>query len=192
MGGIIVIVGPMYSGKTEELIKRIKEFSHAKKKCMLFKHNFDTRYDKDFIVTHNGIKEKCIVTKNSNEIKNKINTCIDDIDVIGIDEVQFFDDNIVTLLEDLANIGKVVVVAGLDMDYMGNPFGPMSSILAIADEIVKLKAICSICGKDAMFSKRIIEKKGTILVGAAESYTPVCREHFNKKTSNSFYSHKKE
>ena len=192
MGQIIIITGPMYAGKTEGTLGMLLVVYNKKKKCMLFKHNFDTRYDKDFIVTHNGIKEKCIVTKNSNEIKNKINTCIDDIDVIGIDEVQFFDDNIVTLLEDLANIGKVVIVAGLDMDYMGTPFGPMGSILAIADEIVKLKAICSICGKDAMFSKRIIEKKGTILVGAAESYTPVCREHFNKKTSNSFYSHKKE
>lgn len=192
MGQITIITGPMYAGKTEELLKRIKRFTYAKKKCILLKHSFDTRYNNNAIVTHNKVKEKCIVVENSNDIKNEINTFIDDIDVIGIDEVQFFDDNIVTLLEDLANIGKVVIVAGLDMDYMGTPFRPMDSILAIADEIVKLKAVCSVCGKDAMFSKRIIEKKGTILVGAAESYTPVCREHFNKKTSNSFYSHKKE
>ena len=153
MGQIIIITGPMYAGKTEELLKRIKRFTYAKKKCILLKHSFYTRYNNNAIVTHNKVKEKCIVVGNSNDIKNE---------------------------------------TGLDMDYMGIPFGPMGSILAIADEIVKLKAICSICGNDAMFSKRIIEKKGTILVGAAESYTPVCREHFNKKISNSFYSHKKE
>ena len=105
---------------------------------------------------------------------------------------KFFKDNIVTLLEDLANIRKVVIVAGLDMDYMGITFGLMWKILAIVDEIVKLKAICNICGNNAMFIKRIIEKKETIFVGATESYTSVCRKHFNKKINNSFYSHKKE
>ena len=179
-------------GKRKNYLGALKGSPMQKKKCILLKHSFDTRYNNNAIVTHNKVKEKCIVVGNSNDIKNEIKPCIEDVDVIGIDEVQFFDDNIVTLLEDLANIGKVVIVAGLDMDYMGIPFGPMGSILAIADEIVKLKAVCSVCGNDAMFSKRIIEKKGTILVGAAESYTPVCREHFNKKISNSFYSHKKE
>lgn len=178
MGKIEIIVGPMYAGKTEELIRRIKRTIYTKQKCIAFKHSFDNRYSEDDIVTHDGQKIQCISVDNTDKLYEILKKYIDKSDVIAIDEVQFFDENIVNLVNNLANNQKRVIIAGLDMDYTGTPFGSMPQLLAIADDVAKLRAVCSVCGNDALFSKRIVDESGTILVGSKNKYIAVCRKHF--------------
>ncbi len=178
MGKIEVITGPMYAGKTEELIRRVRRTIYTKQKCVVFKHSFDTRYSSENVVTHDGQKIECITVKTANDLLKNLNNLAEAPEIIAIDEVQFFDGDIVNLVSDLANQRKRVIVAGLDMDYKGLPFGPMPQLLAITDDVAKLRAVCSICGNDALFSKRTVDCDGTILVGAKDEYIAVCREHF--------------
>ena len=178
VGKIEVIVGPMFAWKTSALIQRLQKFNFAKKKYVVFKNFLDKRYSTDSISSHDGAKVACHPIQNAEEIITKYKSEIDNADIVAIDEVQFFGDNIVDIIRNLANKGKHVIVVGLDMDFTSKPFGPIGNILAIADKVEKMKAICTVCGEDAMFSKRLKHGTETILVGGDETYEPRCRKHF--------------
>lgn len=181
-GWIEVIVGCMFSGKSEELIRRIKRAIIANQKAIVFKPKIDNRYETDKVVSHNGISIKAVVVNNANEIKG----IAEDYDVIGIDEAQFFDNSLINIVEDLADKGKRVIIAGLDQDFRGEPFGIIPHLMAIADSVDKLHAICVVCGAVATKSQRLINDKPasyndpTILVGSKEVYQPRCRKCYNK------------
>lgn len=179
---IEVITGSMFSGKTSELIRQIRVVRRGGKQAIIFKPEIDNRYSKDCVVTHDKDEEKSISVKNACEIlkhlpKDKV--------VIGVDEAQFFDNSLVDVLQELSKQGYRIIVAGLDMDYNQKPFGIMPTLLAIASEVTKLKAICSICGEpNAMYSVRKTDETETVLVGA-EQYRAVCSKCLNKfKISN--------
>lgn len=179
-GWIEAVVGPMYSGKSEELIRRLRRAQIAKQKIQAFKPSIDDRYSIHEVVSHNGEKIKAIAIKKSSEIYNFID---DDTEVVGIDEVQFFDDGIIQICRELANKGLRVIVAGLDMDFRGEPFGCTPFIMAIAEFVDKLTAVCVKCGSPANRTQRLIEGRPasyddpTIMVGATESYEARCRKH---------------
>lgn len=176
-GWIEVICGSMFSGKTEELIRRLKRVEFAQQKLLLFKPSIDDRYDAENVVSHKGSSFTAIAVQHSSEIliqwrKEKI---------VAIDEAQFFDPEIVSVCAELAKQGVRVIVAGLDMDYLGNPFGPMPALLCNAEYVTKVHAICVSCGNLAQFSDRTTDEKGQVLVGAVEAYQPLCRSCFNKR-----------
>lgn len=175
MGWIKVYTGPMFSRKTEELLIELKRYELGKKKVVLFKHSIDTRYSDEYVVSHDGRKMRAINVTSSSEIYK----IAKDYEVVGIDEAQFFDFGIVEVVVKLADEGKRVVLAGLDKNYLGKPFGPMPYLLAVADEVVKLTAICSVCGEPATFTIRKTSEKDEILIGGYESYEPRCRLHKN-------------
>lgn len=181
LGLIHVICGPMFSGKTEELIRRARRAFYGNKKVLVFKHAFDDRYEKEFIVTHIGDKINCKYVKHFSEIEEYIDNTVDSI---FIDEIQFFDKEIIILLMKLRDRGIEIVVAGLDLDFRGIPFGPIPELLALADEVTKLKAVCFRTGKDAQYSQRLINGKPAkhtdpiILVAASDCYEARSREAF--------------
>jgi len=170
-GWIEVICGSMFSGKTEELIRRLKRVEIANLKAEIFKPSFDTRYDEQRIVSHDENKIHSTPIDNSQTIL----LLAQDVDVVGIDEAQFFDDQIPAVCEALALKGMRVIVAGLDMDYKGKPFGQMPNLLAIADYITKLHAICVVCGNIANVSYRKINAGPQVLLGEKDIYEPRCR-----------------
>jgi thymidine kinase len=170
-GWIEVIGGCMFSGKTEELLRRLKRAKIANLKVAIYKHATDTRYDVNKVVSHDANSIPSTPLTNSNEIE----TLANDADVIGIDEAQFFDEGIIQVCENLMMQGKRVIVAGLDMDYLGKPFGPMPQLLAIADFITKLHAICVKCGHLANISYRTSNEEGTVVLGEKNNYEPRCR-----------------
>lgn len=180
-GKLEVICGSMFSGKSEELIKRMKRAIYAQESVQIFKHYLDNRNNTIFVSTHNGNKMEAISLTSSNEINNYI---FNEINVIGIDEIQFFDYDIILVINELINRGKRVIVAGLDLDFKGIPFSVMPHLLALADEVTKLKAICMKTGKDAHFSQRLINgmpasyKDPILLVGAKEYYEARSRDAF--------------
>ena len=180
-GWIEVICGSMFSGKTEELIRRLKRAKIANLKVEIFKPGVDIRYDEVNIVSHNA------TTIHSTPIDNslKILLLAQDVDVVGIDEAQFFDPEIMHVCQQLAGKGIRVIVAGLDMDYMGKPFGPMPHLLAIADYITKLHAICPRCGNIASFSFRKVAAGGQFFLGEKDEYEPLCRRHYFEEQKNS-------
>ena len=175
-GWIEIICGSMFSGKTEELIRRLNRAKYAKQKIKVFKPIIDSRFKKDFVFSHdkNQIESKSVSKSSDIKIKAK------GYDVIGIDEAQFFDNGIVKICNDLANEGIRVIVAGLDMDYKGNPFGPMPNLMAIAEYVTKLHAICSKSGNLANHSYRISNDKSLVHLGQKESYIPLSRVEFQK------------
>ena len=175
-GWIEIICGSMFSGKTEELIRRLNRAKYAKQKIKVFKPIIDSRFNKDFVFSHdkNQIESKSVSKSSDIKIKAK------DYDVIGIDEAQFFDNGIVKICNDLANEGIRVIVAGLDMDYKGNPFGPMPNLMAIAEYVTKLHAICAKSGNLANHSYRISNDKSLVHLGQKESYIPLSRVEFQK------------
>ena len=184
-GYIEVVIGPMYSGKSEELIRRLKRAKIAKQNVVVFKPVIDDRYSKEDVVSHSGYTINAIPIKDSSEINKYIN---DDTQVVGIDEVQFFDDKIVDEAIKLADNGVRVIAAGLDMDFKGEPFGPTPRLLAVAEFVDKIQAICSVCGQPATRSQRLINGEPAkydepiIQVGAVESYEARCRKcHVVKK-----------
>ena len=175
-GWIEIICGSMFSGKTEELIRRLNRAKYAKQKIKVFKPIIDSRFNKDFVFSHdkNQIKSKSVSKSSNIKIEAK------GYDVIGIDEAQFFDNGIVKICNDLANEGIRVIVAGLDMDYKGNPFGPMPYLMAIAEYVTKLHAICAKSGNLANHSYRISNDKSLVHLGQKESYMPLSRVEFQK------------
>jgi len=175
-GLVELICGCMFSGKTEEMIKLIKRAQFAKKKIQIFKPYLDNRYKIDFIVSHSNLKLPCHVVEDSSEIKSQI---LDQTEVVAIDEVQFFDESIVGLIQELANKGMHVICAGLDTDWRGEPFHPIPLIMATADIIRKQYAVCTVCGSPAVRSQRTVPSKENILVGSGEIYQARCRMHFD-------------
>ncbi|WP_374951296.1 thymidine kinase [Mucilaginibacter sp.] len=174
-GSIEVICGSMFSGKTEELIRRVNRARIAKVNVEIFSPVADTRYDKSALVSHNlnSIPSKAV------DSSSAILPLANHIQVVGIDEAQFFDDEIITVCSTLANSGVRVIVAGLDMDFKGRPFGCMPQLMAIADSVTKLHAVCVKCGQQAMFSYRLVPNESKILLGEKESYEARCRNCFN-------------
>lgn len=175
-GWIEVVCGSMFSGKTEELIRRMKRAKFAKQKVEIFKPEIDTRYDDEKVVSHDANEIHSTPVPSSVNIPLLANG----VDVVGIDEAQFFDDGLVAVCNQLANSGIRVIVAGLDMDFKGVPFGPMPGIMACAEYVTKVHAICMRCGELANHSHRIIEKKELVLLGEVDEYEPLCRNCFNK------------
>ena len=178
-GWVEVICGSMYSGKTEELIRRIRRADYAKQKIQVFKPAIDNRYDETNIVSHNKVQFESIPVNNVQEIREQV---IDDTEVVAIDEVQFFSDEVVDLCNDLADAGKRVIVAGLDQDYTGKPFGPMPALLCIAEYITKNLAICVKCGNPANRTQRLIHNNKKILVGTSDMYEARCRNCHTKES----------
>ena len=185
-GSIEVICGSMFSGKSEELIRRVRRAIIARQKVQVFKPKLDTRHSLDEITSHNGECIKAIVIEDPKEIWEFLQP---DTQVVAIDEVQFFSEQIVEVCQDLADKGIRVILAGLDMDYRGKPFGPMPILMAVAEYVDKLNAICMVCGGMASRSQRLVQGKPapvdgpTILVGAEESYEARCR-HCHKLTGD--------
>lgn len=175
-GSIEVICGSMFSGKTEELIRRLKRAQFAKQRVEIFKPSLDTRYDDDEVVSHNDARIRSTPVPASSNIR----LLASDVDVVGIDEAQFFDDEIVKVCNDLANNGVRVIVAGLDMDFQGNPFGPMPALMATAEYVTKVHAICTRTGGLANHSFRTSENNSIVLLGEKESYEPLSRAAFFK------------
>ncbi len=178
-GWIEVICGSMFSGKTEELIRRLKRAQFAKQRVEIFKPAIDTRYDEDMVVSHD-----------SNEIRStpvpaaaNIPILADGCDVVGIDEAQFFDGEIVRVCNDLANKGVRVVVAGLDMDFKGNPFGPMPNLMATAEYVTKVHAVCTRTGNLAQYSYRKAKSDSIVLLGEVDGYEPLSRAAYYKAIS---------
>jgi thymidine kinase len=175
-GAIEVICGSMFSGKTEELIRRLKRARIARQKVEIFKPQTDKRYDEANIVSHDANA----IVSTPVPASSHLLLLSHDVDVVGIDEAQFFDNELPNICEQLANSGLRVIVAGLDMDYLGKPFGPMPQLLAIADYITKVHAICMHCGDLANHSYRTAEESALVLLGEKESYIPLCRSCFVK------------
>ncbi|MGS0525919.1 thymidine kinase [Zobellia nedashkovskayae] len=175
-GWIEVICGSMFSGKTEELIRRLKRAQFAKQKVEIFKPTVDNRYDENMVVSHDANEIRSTAVPAAANIRILGDTC----DVVGIDEAQFFDDEIVTVCNDLANKGVRVVVAGLDMDFKGNPFGPMPSLMATAEYVTKVHAICTRTGNLANYSHRKSNNDNLVLLGETEEYEPLSRGAYYK------------
>jgi thymidine kinase len=178
-GWIEVVCGSMFSGKTEELIRRLKRAEFANQKLLLVKPKVDDRYHKKNVVSHKGSSFDAVVVNSATEILELWN----DERVVAIDEAQFFDDAIVQVSTELAKNGVRVIVAGLDMDFQGVPFGPMPKLLCIAEYVSKVHAICVSCGNLAQFSHRIVPAKEQVLVGAIDEYKPLCRFCYNNSIS---------
>ncbi|MEI9934090.1 MAG: thymidine kinase [Ferruginibacter sp.] len=177
-GWVEVICGSMFSGKTEELIRRLKRVKIAELKVGIFKPAMDVRYDEENIISHDTTSILSVPVKNANDIL----LLAKNVDVVGIDEAQFFDKNIIQVCEQLALNGVRVIVAGLDMDYLGNPFGQMPNLLAIADYITKLHAICVKCGNIANISyRKQLTNEDQILLGEKDLYEPRCRICYHLK-----------
>lgn len=176
-GWIEVVCGSMFSGKTEELIRRLKRAQIANLKVEIFKPTVDVRYDAMDIVSHNENRISSTPVENSQQILLLAN----EVDVVGIDEAQFFDEEMPHVAEKLAGMGMRVIVAGLDMDFLGRPFGPMPAVLAMADYVTKLHAICVRCGDIANFSYRKSVQTGTVLLGEMDIYEPRCRTCYHEE-----------
>ena len=175
-GRIEVVCGSMFSGKTEELIRRMKRAKFAKQKVEIFKPSLDTRYSDEDVVSH----DKNTIRSTPIDSSGAILLLASDIDVVGIDEAQFFDDGLVEVCNQLANNGIRVIVAGLDMDFKGIPFGPMPALCAIADDVTKVHAICVKCGSLAYVSHRTVDSDRRVLLGETMEYEPLCRECYKK------------
>ena len=179
-GWLELICGSMFSGKTEELIRRVKRAEIARQKVQVFKPALDDRYEAEKLSSHAGHRYEAVVVQNADEIAAQIE---EDCDVVAIDEVQFFDWKIAELCDRLANEGRRVIIAGLDMDFRGEPFGPMPLLMAQAESVDKLQAICVVCGAPASRTQRLIDGRPAnyddpvIMVGASEVYEARCRRH---------------
>jgi len=175
-GWIEVITGSMFSGKSEELIRRLRRAEIARQRVQIFKPSIDSRYEQDHIVSHNQMKLKSITVENASELLVKVD---DRAEVIGIDEAQFFDEDLVEICDRLANQGKRLIVAGLDRDYRGIPFLPMAKLLATAEYISKNLAICMVCGAPASYTQKLTGGHDRIEIGAGGMYEARCRYCFD-------------
>ncbi len=175
-GWVEVICGSMFSGKTEELIRRLNRAKIAKQKVEIFKPAIDTRYDELDVVSHNENSIRSTPVESAEQILLMVN----DVSVVGIDEAQFFDTRLVSVCNQLADRGIRVIVAGLDMDFKGVPFGPIPHLLATAEYVTKVHAICMQCGNLAQYSHRTIQGDDLVVLGETDSYEPLCRSCFNK------------
>jgi thymidine kinase len=179
-GWIEVICGSMFSGKTEELIRRLNRARIAKQKVEIFKPEMDSRYSEIQIVTHDAHAILSTPVQSSSQILLMIN----DVNVVGIDEAQFFDSEITAVCNTMANNGIRVLVAGLDMDYLGVPFGPMPALIASAEYVTKLHAVCMNCGDLAHYSYRIVKNEQQVMLGEKDAYEPLCRKCYIERFKN--------
>ncbi len=177
-GRIEVITGPMFSGKSEELIRRMKRAGIAKLRVACFKPDLDARYHRTAIASHSAQTLEALTVANVAELKAVLMPLIEMVDVVGVDEAQFFDETLVRMATELVRLGKRVILAGLDMTFAGEPFGPIPELLAIADEVVKLSAVCMRCGAPAIHTQRLGSDRSLVLVGAAGVYEARCRACF--------------
>ena len=175
-GWIEVVCGSMFSGKTEELIRRLRRAQFAKQKVEIFKPQIDTRYDEIKVISHQGNEIHSTPVPSSSNIL----LLATDVDVVGIDEAQFFDMELVNVVNQLADSGVRVIIAGLDMDFKGQPFGPMPALLACAEYVTKVHAICMTCGSLAHISHRKTNETNLVLLGETDSYEPLCRDCYNE------------
>ncbi len=175
-GHLEVICGPMFSGKTEELIRRIRRSQIARQKVQIFKPAVDTRYAENQVVSHSAQSMDSIPVEKSLDILHLVK---DTTRVVAIDEVQFFDFDIISVIEKLTARGLRVIAAGLDLDYRAKPFGPMGELLAIADDVAKIQAICTICGAPATRTQRLVSSDEQFLLGEQKSYEARCRAHYD-------------
>lgn len=187
-GWIEVICGSMFSGKTEELIRRLKRAQFAKQRVEIFKPTVDTRFADEMVVSHDENEIRCTPVPASANITLLANN----IDVVGIDEAQFFDDEIVNVCNDLANRGIRVIVAGLDMDFKGNPFGPMPALMATAEYVTKVHAVCTKTGNLAHFSHRTVADDSLVLLGEVQEYEPLSRAAYFKEIQKEKQNREKE
>lgn len=174
-GSIEVICGSMFSGKTEELIRRLKRAQFAKQKVEIYKPGIDVRYSDDEVVSHDSHS----IPSTPIDSPASMLLLSSDVEVVGIDEAQFFDDTIVEVVQTLANRGVRVIIAGLDTDFMGKPFGPMPALMAVAEDIQKVHAICVKCGSPANHSHRLSSSNQLVVLGETDLYEPLCRHCFN-------------
>lgn len=175
-GRIEVVCGSMFSGKTEELIRRLRRAKFARQRVEIFKPSIDTRYSDEEVVSH----DQNAILSTPIDSSSSILLLASDIDVVGIDEAQFLDEGLVQVCNELANRGVRVIVAGLDMDYRGIPFGPIPALCAIADEVTKVHAICVKCGSLAYVSHRLVQSDKRVLLGETQEYEPLCRECYQR------------
>jgi thymidine kinase len=174
-GWVEVIAGSMFSGKSEELIRRLRRAKIARQRVQVFKPEIDERYSRDHIVSHSEMRHESRAVRTAAEIRALVEPATE---VVGIDEGQFFDSDLVAVVNELADRGVRVIVAGLDQDYTGRPFGPMPHLLAVAEYITKTHAICVRCGQPANYSQRTVEVEGQVVVGASDAYEARCRRCF--------------
>jgi thymidine kinase len=186
LGKLTVVCGSMFAGKSEELIRLARRALYAKRKIQVFKPSIDDRYHQTMVVSHQGVSFEAETVNGVNELRKKLQS---DVQMVLIEEVQFFDISIVELCDELADKGVEVIVAGLDQDFRRQPFGPMASLLIAADEVVKLRAICMKCGQTASHTYRMVDGKPArwddpiVLIGATESYEARCRNCFEIRKS---------
>ena len=186
LGSITVICGSMYAGKSEELIRLARRALYAKKKVQVFKPSIDNRYDETMVVSHMGIRHEAVPVKSVSELQSQVHK---DTQVVCVEEVQFFDKSVVDMAVLLADTGREVVLAGLDQDFRRRPFGPMPELLCVADEVVKLRAICMKCGATASHTYRQVNGKPAhqddpiVLIGATETYEARCRNCYELRGS---------
>lgn len=173
-GWIEVICGSMFSGKTEELIRRLRRARIARQRVEIFKPAIESRYSKEKVVSH----DETAIHSTAVDAAQKILALAGDANVIGIDEAQFFDQDLVRVADMLARAGKRVIIAGLDQDYLGRPFEPVPSLMSIAEHVTKLHAVCMVCGAPANHSQRISAGEDRVMIGAVEAYEPRCRQCF--------------
>lgn len=174
-GRIEVICGCMFSGKSEELLRRLRRAQIARLNVLVVKPASDVRYGRHAVVTHNKDEIPCVAVAHVEDIP----ALAEEADVIGIDEAQFFDGDLVRIAEDLADDGKRVILAGLDQDYRGRPFGPIPQLMAVAEEVYKTLAVCTVCGAPAHRSQRLVPSDAQVLLGATEAYEARCRRHWD-------------
>lgn len=179
-GRIEVICGSMFSGKTEELIRRLKRAKFARQRVEIFKPAIDVRYSEGDVVSHDSNS----ISSTPVDSSGSILLFTSEIDVVGIDEAQFFDNGLIDICNELANNGVRVIIAGLDMDFRGNPFGPMPQLCAIADEVTKVHAICVKCGQLAAFSHRKVKNDKQVMLGETSEYEPLCRTCYQEAIEN--------
>jgi thymidine kinase len=177
-GRIEVITGPMFSGKSEELIRRLKRARIARQRVACFKPDIDLRYHRTAIASHSAQTHDALTVANVTHLREALYPQLSEVEVIGIDEAQFFDEAIVQLTVELVHLGKRIVLAGLDTTFTGDPFGPIPALMAISDEVTKLSAVCMVCGAPAIHTQRLGASRELVVVGAAGVYEARCRACF--------------
>jgi thymidine kinase len=177
-GRIEVIVGPMFSGKSEELIRRLKRARIARQRVACFKPDIDLRYHRTSIASHSSHTHEACTVANVERLKEALHAQLNEVEVIGIDEAQFFDETIIPFAMELVHLGKRVLIAGLDTTFTAEPFGPIPNLMAIADEVTKLSAVCMVCGAPAIHTQRLGQSQELVVVGAAGMYEARCRACF--------------
>jgi thymidine kinase len=178
-GVLEVITGPMFSGKSEELIRRLKRARIARQRVACYKPDIDLRYHRSAIASHSAQTHEAVTIANVERLRESLYPQLSEVEVVGVDEVQFLDSGIIPLAAELVTLGKRVIFAGLDMTFSAEPFGPVPALMALADSVTKLSAVCMVCGQSAIHTQRLGQSQELVVVGAAGLYEARCRAHFH-------------